>query len=358
MKTIYKIAIILFLIPLAISATERKGKFTKKKVIKKEYLVNKDATLNVTNKFGNIEIVTNTSNKIEIIVNITTNGDHEEKVLQRLNEITVAFESGSNTVSAETIIKKSTNSWNIWGNKNNVNMEINYIIKMPVTNNVKLQNDYGAINLDKIEGSATINCDYGSLNLGELLNNNNKINIDYNNKSNIEYLKNGVVNADYSTLHIEKTGNIQLNADYSNISFGTINSLDYNCDYGDLKIGTINNVNANCDYMNTTIEKLNGSATFNIDYGALKINGFAQNFKQLTVESSYTQIKLGVNTNNSFNIEASLSYGNLKSNDNFTFNKEISKSSSKYYEGFYNSSNANSKMVLNTNYGNITFTNN
>lgn len=358
MKTIYKILLIFILIPVTISANEKNGKYTKNKVIKKEYIVNKDALFNVSNKFGNIDIVTNNSNKIEISVSITTNGDNEEKVQERLNEITIAFEGSASVVSAKTMIEKSSNSWSLWGKNNNVNMEINYIIKMPVTNNVNLSNDYGAISLDKLEGSAKISCDYGKINIGELLNSSNSINIDYTNKSTIEFMKNGTVNADYSTLHIEKTGDVKLNADYSHLSIGTINSLDYNCDYGDLKIESVNNLNGNCDYMHTTIGKFSGSGIFNIDYGSLKINSLEPSFKQLIVESSYTQMKFGISPATSFNIEATLGYGNLKSDNGFTFNKEITKTTSKYYEGHFKNATSNSKIIIKSNYGNTLFTNN
>lgn len=358
MKTMYKTLLILFLIPFAITATEKKGKFTKNKVIKKEYTVNKDATLNVSNKYGNIDIVTNTSNEIEISISITTNGNDEAKVQQRLNEITVAFESSSSVVSAKTIIEKSSKSWNVWGNKSNVNMEINYIIKMPITNNVRLSNDYGGIGLDKLDGSAHINCDYGKITIGELNNPSNSINIDYTNKSTIEFMKNGTVNADYSSLHIEKTGNVNLNADYSHISFGMVGDLKYNCDYGDLKIDNVTNIAGNCDYMHTTIGKLFGDGVFEIDYGSLKINSLGESFKNLIIESSYTPIKLGLNSTNSFNFEANLGYGSLKNTDGFTFNKEITKNTSKYYQGYFNNASSTSQIVINSKYGSVTFTNN
>ena len=358
MKTMYKILLMFFLIPIALTATEKKGKYTKNKVIKKEYTVNKDASLTVSNKYGNIDIVTNTSNQIEISVSITTSGNDEEKVQQRLNDITVDFEASSSVVSAKTIIEKSSKSWNIWGNKNNVNMEINYIIKMPVTNSVNLNNDYGGIGLDKLEGSAKISCDYGKITIGELMNSNNSINIDYTNKSNIEYMKNGDINADYSALHIEKAGRVDLNADYSHISFGMVADLDYNCDYGDLKIDNVTNIIGNCDYMHTTIGKLFGSGNFNIDYGSLKINSLGESFKKLNVASSYTPIKLGLNSTNSFNFEANLSYGSLKNTDGFTFNKEITKNTSKYYQGYFNNASSSSQIVVNSKYGSVTFINN
>lgn len=359
MKNMYKIALLLLLIPLVATATDKRGKYTKNKKVTKNYTVNKDASLFISNKYGNINIITGDSNSIEIEVNITTNGDNEAKVQERLNQINIEFSGSSSTVTAKTIIVKNSSSWGSWGRKNNnVNMEINYIIKMPVTNNVDLSNDYGGINLDKIEGTAKIDCDYGKITIGELLNPSNSINIDYTNKSTIEFMKNGTINADYSTLHIEKSGTVDLNADYSHISFGMVSDLDFNCDYGDLKIDNCSNIVGNCDYMHTSIGKLFKSGSFDIDYGSLKINALSEGFEVLNVESSYTQIKLGVNSSNSFNIEAKLTYGNLKYGNNFTFNKEITKSSSKYYQGFYNNSNSTSSIKIDSNYGNITFTTN
>lgn len=358
MKNTVKLFLLFLLIPLAVFATEKEGKYKKTKVIDKTFNVTKEATLNVSNKYGNIDIVTWNKNKITVTVKITTNGDDEDKVKKRLDEITVEFDSNSTYVSAKTMIEKSSSSWNLWGKNNNVNMEINYQIKMPLTNNVNLTNDYGGISLNKLEGKAKINCDYGKLNIGELLNASNSIQIDYTNNSTISYMKNGNVNADYSTLRIDKSGNIDLNADYSHISFGTIAQLNYRCDYGSLKIGDAKNLNGTSDYMNLTIDKLLITGVFNLDYGSLKIEELGQNLKELKVQSSYTQIKFGLNPNGSFDITAALSYCGFKHGDHFSFNKEIEKSTSKYYEGYYNSPNSGNKISIKSSYGSISFKNN
>ena len=86
MKNTYKFLILFMLLPFAISASVKDGKYTKNKVIKKEFTVLKDATLNVTNKYGNIDIITWNENTIRIEVSITTNGDDEEKVKDKLDE--------------------------------------------------------------------------------------------------------------------------------------------------------------------------------------------------------------------------------------------------------------------------------
>jgi len=355
MKNLYKIVLILLLIPFISNASEKDGKYTKNKVVTKEFNVNKNALLSISNKYGNIGIATWNENRIVIKVSITTNGNDEEKVEKRLEQIHIEFEGNSNDVSAKTIIEKNSSSWSFWGKNNNVSMEINYLIQMPVTNHVDLTNDYGAISIDKLEGSSKINCDYGKLTIGELLNTKNSINIDYTNKSNIDFMQDGDIDADYSTLSVEKTNNVNLNADYSHISFGEIAFLEYNCDYGSLKIGASGSLIGNCDYMQTTIEKLNGSGDFDMDYGSLKINELGDNIKDINIKSSYTNTKIGVKPSNSFKLNATLSYGSLKYGSGFNFNKEIVKSSSKYYEGFYNSSSTNGNITLKSSYGSISF---
>lgn len=166
MTRMYKILLLVFLMPLAITATEKEGKYTKNKVLNKEFTVNADATLNLTNKYGSINIVTWEENKIVIKVSITTNGNDEDKVKTRLEQIDVEFSGNSNNVSAKTLIEKSSRSWSIWGKSNNVSMEINYLVKMPITNNLDVNMDYGSITIDKLEGTSKIDCDYGSLHIG------------------------------------------------------------------------------------------------------------------------------------------------------------------------------------------------
>ena len=358
MKNTANLFLLFLLIPLGIFATEKEGKYTKTKVIDKTFNVTKEATLNVSNKYGNIDIATWNENKIAITVKITTNGDDEDKVKKRLDEITVEFDANSTYVSAKTMIEKTSASWNLWGKDNNVNMEINYQIKIPLTNSVNLTNDYGGINLNKLEGKATINCDYGKINIGELLNASNSIHMDYTNNSTISYMKSGTVNADYSTLRIDKAGNIDLNADYSHISFETIDRLKYECDYGSLKIGAAENLNGTSDYMNLTIDTLLFSGVFNLDYGSLKIGELGQHLKELKLQSSYTHIKLGLHPTVSFDFTAALSYSGFKHGDHFTFNKEIEKTTSKYYEGYYNAPNSGNHISIKSSYGSVSFNNN
>ena len=63
---------------------------------------------------------------------------------------------------------------------------------MPLTNNANLNNDYGSIRLDELEGNANINCDYGKITVGDLKGN-SSINLDYCSSSTVDSMKDGNV---------------------------------------------------------------------------------------------------------------------------------------------------------------------
>ena len=110
-----------------------KGRYTKTKTLHKEYTVNANAGLKVTNSYGNVDIVTWNENRTVIEVIITTNGNDESKVVAKLNKINVDFSGSASQVSAKTTFgNRNNSSWSWWGKNNNVKMEVNYIIKLPI----------------------------------------------------------------------------------------------------------------------------------------------------------------------------------------------------------------------------------
>ena len=353
MKNMYKLLLVFLLVPLASTASDTKGKYTKTKSFNKEFTVDDNNTVKIYNKYGNVDVVTWNENRVVIDVQVSVNGNDESKVEKRLEQIDVQFNQSSDMVSAKTIIEKSSNSWNLWGKKNKLRLEINYTVKMPAVNNADLNNNYGAISLDKLSGKAKIDCDYGKIHIGDLSNDENSIVLDYSKNSSIEYMKNGSIDADYSGLHVEEAGNVKLNADYSHLTFGKLGTVDMNCDYGTVKIGSSGDVKLNSDYTHTTLENLNGSANLSMDYGSFKVANLSADFGTVTANCSYSHLKFGVAASSSFNFKAALSYASFKGKDDFNFTKQEKKGKSASYEGSYNGTNASNSMALKMSYGSL-----
>ncbi len=351
---IYKIIFILFLIPLLAFTNNDKKKYEKSRTINKVFKVNSDAIIGVDNKYGNINIITWSKNRVEIEVKITVKGNNLDAVKDKLASIDVEFNATKNRVKARTIFTKNTSRWSWFKRSNNTNYQINYYIKMPVSNHVNLENDYGAISLNKLEGKATINCDYGKITIGELLNNTNNIELEYCASSTISYMKKGNINIDYSKLTIEKSERIKINSDYSTINFNEILDLDFNADYGSVRVDKAQKINGNGDYTSIKFGTIYKSVQIDTDYGGIKIRNLANNFDFVNITAEYTRIKIGVAPNCNFNFVVDLSYAGFRYNkEKVDMIKSIVKTSKKYYKGTYGEKKTNSKITIKSRYGGV-----
>ncbi len=359
MKISYKYITFLFLALSTFAiASEKKmdGKYTKEKTIKKEYNVNSDALLKIDNSYGNLNITSWDKDIILIEVHIKTNGNNEEKVQDKLNEIRVNFEASSDMVYAKTIFNNNKSSWGWnWGKSNKVNMQINYTIKVPVKNNINLSNNYGNIYLDRIDGHAKISCDYGRLEIGELHGRNNDLNFDYTSKSHISYINSGNIRADYSGFTIDKAGNLDINADYTNSTIITMQNLKYSCNYGNLEVKRANNIIGNGDYVNINLGNIYGNIDLNSDYGSIKIKELTESAGNVNIKTDYTGIKIGYSPTYHFDFEIETEYAGFSGKENLEINISNVKNTSAYYKGYHGKQNSGKRISINSGYGGVAF---
>lgn len=333
------------------------GKHIKEKKISKTYTVTPDALLKINNSYGNVDISTWDQNTVSIEVLIKTSGNDEQKVKERLDEINVEFRQTSAGVSAKTIFSKENSSWwsGLFGGNSNVNMEINYVIKAPVTNNVDISNDYGNIFLDKLTGNSKISCDYGRLDIGELRGNINEISFDYSRNSHFDYINKAVINADYSEFTVEDAKSLEINADYTNSKINRVELLKFSCDYGSLNVDKVKRIAGNGDYLTTKIGQLHQSAELTLDYGSMSIDKILKGAGEVNINSDYTGIKIGYDPGHSFTFSVNSSYGSIKGIEDFEVNKQNQSGTDKNYSGYHLNSSNNSNISINSSYANITF---
>lgn len=359
MRTLpYKLLALAMLLALPVSLAANtdypKGKYTKEKNIKKEFSVSPDALLKIDNSYGNLNITSWDQNTVVIEVHIETSGNDEDRVQEKLDNISVDFEANNGMVSARTDFDSHQSSWWRWG-KSNVNMQVNYNIKVPVKNSVNLSNDYGSIILDRIDGYAKISCDYGRLDIGELRGRNNQLSFDYTSKSNIGYMNSGQISADYSGFTIEKAGDITLSADYTNSTIRQMESLHYSSDYGSLEVGEAKNIEGGGDYINVKLGTIHGNVDISADYGSINIDNMAADAGNINIRTDYTGVKIGYNPNYHFNFEISTEYAGVGGKEDFEVNVSMEKSQEKFYKGYHGSDNSGNMVNIKSEYGSVNF---
>lgn len=333
-------------------------KYEKERVVKKTFQVDKEALMKIDNAYGNVNISSWEENSIEMVITIKAEGRDEDAVIEKIEGVDIDFMSSMRMVSAKTIFnnKRSGWGWNWnWGN-NNVDLSVHYSIKMPITNSVDLENDYGSIIIDQINGDSKINCDYGRLEIGALNGERNELHFDYTSKSSIGYVKKAYIEADYSGVTIDKAGDLDLNMDYSSFSIHQMENLNYDADYGSIEVDQANNVSGVGDYFSTKLGTLHGNVSIDADYGSVKITEMAADAGNLTISSDYTGIKIGYHPDYYFTFEIDTKYAGVSGTDAFDISISKEKSSARYYKGYYKNQESEKHMQLLSKYGGISFT--
>lgn len=354
MKLIYKLTLVLLMLPLAIVANDKK-KHEKSRTVQKEFTVNEDATVYIKNKYGNVKVETWNENRVTIDVKITVRGNNKNKVEDRFNSIDIEFNNTKNLVEARTIIGSKKSSWSWWGNNNSkLNYEINYLVRMPKSNQADLHNKYGNIYLDELNGKANIDCDYGKISIDKLNNDKNTITLDYCSNSNINFMSSGNISADYSKLTIEESNELTANLDYTNFNVGTVKTIDFNTDYGSVTIDEATDIDGNSDYAGMRIGTVKKNLKINTDYGGLRVKNLAKGFENVTIDGSYAGIRIGTPSDNNFDFVINLGYAGFSySKGNVEMFKSIKKTSKKYYEGTWGKQNSGSKISIKSGYGSV-----
>lgn len=348
MRKQFNTLIILFLLPVLMLANEiDTGKYSKQKTIRKAYIVNADAGIDINNSYGNVTVTTWDEEKIELDILIKVSGDKESWVDQRLDDINVDIQALKHLISATTRISKAGSD----SGRNN-SIEINYVIKIPKKGSVKIDNKYGSIITDDLFANTVLRCQYGKLTLARLNGNSNDIDIDYCNKSTIEYLKSASVNADYSGLTVTGYGKINLSANYTDINFATGSDLKYDCSYGKLQLSKINTVEGKGNYLSIQVDEVAKELKIDTKYSKLSIGEISQAVNMVSISTGYTALDMGYNTAASFDFDINVKYGSFKYEGDFEMNSKHESMSSKSYQGFYRKSGEN-KITIRTEYGNI-----
>ena len=361
MKHFYNILMLLVLVPLTVVANHDKfkGKHTKEKTVSKEFNVNANAGLRVANSYGSISISTWNQNKTVIDVVIKANGNNEEKVVEKLRQIEIDFQSNAAKVSAVTNFGASKSKWKSWfgSGDNSVSVEVNYTIKLPITNTVDISNDYGTISIDKLEGHAKVHCDYGQLIIGELLAESNALNFDYTNNSSIRYMKSGTINADFSGFKLDKADKLIVNADHTNSELGDVTHVNYNNDHGKISIEKAATVTGLGDHISHSLGTVSEEVNINTDHGSITIERLEASCKKVMLRAGYASVKLGLAPNYSFDFVFNLSYTALKGEGLLNTTKKNESHSSKIMEGSYGKKGSGNSMNVNLNYGSLKLTN-
>lgn len=248
----------------------------------KTYTVNANDKLVIDNLYGKISVNTWNRNDIRVDIQVKVAARDEADAKQLLNKVSINNKKIGSKVSFKTNIAKES-VWNlISGNNKNIfrRIEINYNIYMPTHNALDISNQWGIIELPDFEGKVVINCSYTNL-IAQSLSNTAEIHIN---------------NGDAKIAKLQKS--------------------DLNISYGNLSLGSADKLTAVVNFSSAKIGKINTSGVINMQYGTgLQIDDLDKNMKNLSVNSSFSNVKLGLSDTKNANFNVTVRNGSFSYNN-------------------------------------------
>ncbi len=354
-KLIYKSGAFLlfsiFLITCTLSAQQATKEFHK------EYTTGPNTTLELNNRYGDIVVETWDQNQVIIDVKVIVELPNKERAEKLLSYIDVQFSEGENLISAKTVLDEKFN-FTGWGGESR-KFSINYNVKMPVGVNLTLANRYGNTDLDDLHGLVKLDIKYGNLNASKLTRGNEKpLNV-----LNLAYGKATIDEAGWLDLTVRYSGNTEiikcqallLDSKYSKLRIGETSSIVGETKYDNLNIDKINNLVLDAGYADINVGTLTKKLKFEGGYGSFTVSQIPAGFESLEVDSRYIGVRLGIENNASYELNAKLSYGELKFDEgNFKNQKRIVENNSSETSGIVGTeSSPASRVNVNTSYGSV-----
>ena len=334
----------MLILPAVMVAGTPKGKFSKEKRISKAYVVNGNAGTTIANRYGSIYITTWDENRTEIDVLIKVSGNDEDVVTKRLDGIDVEFSASKASVTAKTVIE------NFRGR--NVNMEINYTIKIPKNGTLGVSNQYGAIKLGKIYGNINLSCQYGEVSIDELNGDTNNLKMQYCSSGKLNYFKNADIIAQYSDFNLGRVGTLQLDSQYSDVIVNNAGTVNYKCQYGDLIVRSADRLTGSGSYSDLSFGTIDQLLNITTNYGDLTVSKLGRLVKNVTIVNTYADVKLNFDPEIAFDFEFTGSYSDVSGLSNLKTSEKIEKSSTYIYKGYYKTSGVG-RIYVKSQYGDL-----
>lgn len=347
------------------TAAQKAQEFTK--TIKKEFSINPAGTVELSNKYGKVNVKTWEKNRVKIDVTIVVKAAGESEAQRVFDRIRIDFANNDNFVKAETFIETAKSSWWNWSS-NSSEFQVNYEVFMPPAASLNLSNKYGDSFVVPISGKANVDLKYGnfrlegiegSLNLtlgygsGTVVKASN-INADISySKIIINDMKDATMTTNYSKITVDQGRDLSVQSRYDQFSLAKLNRFNCQSRYGNVEIGNVESVIANSRFTDYKIGRLGDKGDFDLQYGGLRIDHLAKGFSAINLTGKYSDFRIEVEEDASFTLDAATNFAGITYPENFNVTYERDKGTSHEVKGHKGTQNARSAIKANLNYGGL-----
>lgn len=271
--------------------------------VKKSFPVKKGAIVRISNKYGDINIITINEDSVIVCSTISVEQDNIELMHENMKLIKINSEKIKDTVEISTSFdKKFFSEESRTGRKS---FRVDYLVKIPAYIDLMIKNEFGNVSAEELSGTFNLRLSQGTLNVKQLTKGNikpvNSMIVDHS-KVSIDELNWATLSAvNCPTFDINKAEALMITSSVSKVTIGEIGSLVSYSKSDNYSIKSVNNFVTESNYSTTEVGKLNGQLMAKTTFGTVSVSDVNKSFSTIDIVSQQSLVLLKAINDVSFN---------------------------------------------------------
>lgn len=296
-------ALLALLAPLMATA-----QFTETREIEKRFRVYPDTRIEITNKYGKIELNTWDRDSAVFQINIKVEDNKLQKLEKAIEDIDIDITDSRHFLIVRTKIGESLNPvekeirrFRETLMQSGGNTEINYTVWLPASNELKVENKFGDIIIGDHRGEIEINLSNGNLKAHDLAGT-TRLDLNFADAT-INRIESARLNANYSDVYLKEAEKIRITGKSSEYEIIETGSLDADSRRDKFRIRRAHRIDANGSFTNFSISELTGQLALRAEYGNIEIDKVDSKFGNIYIESKSADIGINFDPKSNFGFE-------------------------------------------------------
>jgi hypothetical protein len=249
-------------------------------------------------------------------MNVKVSHKKKENAQDLLDRITPEFKTTGDFISiTSNISEKGNSSFTSYFKKvspfefDKSNVDINYIIYLPVNAEIDVTNLFGDVMIDNWTGKLKANIEHGDLWINDTVTN-AKISMKFGQlrSKSITY---GVIDLKNGDINIKQSENLLLNTSGSNIEIKSVKNLELSSNKDELQITSVSKIKGELKYSKAVIDTVNSHIDLNMRVTELQVLKITDKNPEVSINQESSDIEIQIK-DLSFKFKAHLQEGLLR----------------------------------------------
>jgi len=296
-RTVICLWLVLFIFPGGMS-----GQVYTDRVVK-SYKVADRSSVDVTNKYGKIHIVTWDKDSVRIEIDLRISSSSYQKMDKLRDNINFDFTTTKSHIVVKTMFSNDAGIISDFVDafipSNQVT--INYMVYLPQNISLKIDNKFGDVYIDDFNGELNINLSNGNLKANRLAGS-PSIFLSSGDAA-INKIVSGNLTVSYSDLSIREAGKVWIDSKSSKVSIDKASNLDIDSKRDKYTIDESDYITASGYFSSFIIGTLKKEIRTQLKYGDLDINQVSDAFSFISIDLEITDLRMCFLRKTSYNLD-------------------------------------------------------